>query len=185
MYALRRHPFRCQVLVAFFLAPAACARHQEADRPSFTFGRGHFVWTDSTLHEANRLSYHTRCGSALHVWVRDTLSPIPLPHMIIAVLGFEAIAHATPTYPDFSHPFPQTEWAQAQLYSADTTQEATVLGQLRFDSVAPDYVAGRLSGRLVWHTQWDRADTSGSIILDFRAPRHGVMERYLCKGPRM
>ena len=185
MYALRGHPFRCQVLVTSLLATAACARHQEAEGPSFTFGHGHFVWTDSTSHEANQLSYHTRCGSALHVWVRDTLSPIALPHMIITVLGFEAIAHATPTYPDFSYPFPQTEWAQAQLYSAGNTQEATVLGQLRFDSVAPDYVAGRLSGRLVWHTQWDQADTSGSIILDFRAPRHGVVEQYLCNGPRM
>src|SRR3954466_14659155 len=127
VHSLRGHPSRCQVLVAFLLATAACARHQEADRPSFTYGRGHFVWTDSTSHEANRLSYHTRCGSALHVWVRDTLSPIPSPHMIIAVLGFQAVAHDTPTYPDFSHPFPQTEWAQAQLYPADNAQEATVL----------------------------------------------------------
>jgi hypothetical protein len=184
MHAMRRHPFPGQVAVAWLLA-AACARHLEADRRSLTFGSGHFVWTDSTSHEANRLSYHTRCGSVLHVWVRDTLSPIPLPHMVIAVLGFEAVAHTAPTYPDFSHPFPQTEWAQAQLYSPGTTQEATVLGQLHFDSVAPDYVAGRLSGRLVWHTRWDQADTSGSITLDFRAPRQSAVEAYLCHGPRM
>ena len=44
----------------------------------------------------------------------------------------------------------------------------------------------RLSGRLVWRTRWDqKPDTSGTLLLDFRAPRRRGMEQYLCEGPRM
>lgn len=186
MSRARQRPYRRQALVELLLAIAACARQSEGARPSFTPGRGRFVWTDSTSHDTNRPAYHIRCGSALHVWVRDTLSPLTSTHMVIGVLGFEGIAHVVPAYPDFSRRFPQPEWAHGGLYSADNTELATVLGQLRFDSVTVNYVAGQLSGRLVRHTQWDqKPDTSGTLVLDFRAPRWREMEQYLCEGPRM
>jgi hypothetical protein len=105
--------------------------------------------------------------------------------MVLAILDFEGRAHVVPAYPDYSGRGRQSEWAHAGLYAADNTLLAAVFGQLRFDQVTDDYVAGQLSGRLVWSTRWDQADTSGTLLLDFRAPRRRGMEEYLCKGPRM
>jgi hypothetical protein len=187
MNRVLRRPLRSQAVVALLLASTSCASHPVADQPSFAQGHGRFVWTDSMSHQANRPAYHTRCGSVVHVWVRDTLSPLTFPHMIIGILDFEGIAHAVPVYPDFARRFPliPPEWADAGLYLADDKRGA-VLGQLRLDSVTADYIGGQVSGRLVWHTRWDqKPDTSGTLILDFRAPRRRTMEQYLCNGPRM
>jgi hypothetical protein len=186
MNRVPRRLCRRKALIALLLATTGCARHPGGDRPSFTPGTGRFVWTDTTSHEANRPAYHNRCGSTVHVWVRDSLSPLTFPHMHIAVLDFEGIARVIPVYPDFARQFPleQPEWAGAGLYLADDTRVA-VLGQLRVDSVTADYIAGQVSGRLVWWTRWDqKADTSGTLILDFRAPRLRHME-YMCNGPGM
>ena len=185
MHGTLQRPYRRQALVGLLLAMAACARQSEGARPSFTPGPGRFVWTDSASHEANRPAYHTRCGSVLHVWVQDTVSPHRTTYMVVGVLGFEGRAQVIPAYADFDGRRSGSE-AHAGLHAADNTELATVVGQLRFDQVTDDYVAGQLTGRLVWHPRWDqKPDTSGTLLLDFRAPRRRGMEQYLCEGPRM
>jgi len=185
MHALPRGPYRRQTLVAFLLASAACARPAESGPPPFTPGHGRFVWSDSASHEEKRPAYHTRCGSVLHVWVQDTLSPHLTTYMVVGILGFEGSTHEVPAYADFDGRRVGAE-AHAGLYAADNTQLATVVGQLRFDRVTVDYVAGQLSGRLVWRTRWDqKPDTSGTILLEFSAPRRRGLEQSLCHGPRM
>lgn len=104
--------------------------------------------------------------------------------MVIGVLGFEGRAQVVPAYLDFDGRRSGPE-AHAELQVPDDSQFTAVIGQLRFDQVTEDYVAGQLSGHLVWSTQWDQADTSGTLLLDFRAPRKREMERYLCHAPRM
>jgi hypothetical protein len=185
MHALQRGPYRRQTLVAFLLASAACARQAESGPPPFTPGHGRFVWTDSASHEDKRPAYHTRCGSVLHVWVRDTLSPDLTTYMVVGILGFEDRTREVPAYADFDGRRVGAE-AHAGLYAADNTQLATVVGRLRFDRATVDYLAGHLSGRLVWRTRWDqKPDTSGTILLDFSAPRRRGLEQSLCHGPRM
>jgi hypothetical protein len=175
----RRH------LIGLVLAIEACARQTEGARQAFTPGEGHFVWTDSTSHDAIQSAYHTRCGSILHVWIQDSSRTPSTNRMVIAILGFQGRPHEVPAYPDVGgHP---AVWAHAGLYGpgSDNTELAAVLGQLRFDQVTDEYVAGQLRGRLVWGTRWGQADTSGTMLLDFRAPRHRSMENYLCESPRM
>jgi hypothetical protein len=104
--------------------------------------------------------------------------------MVVAVLGFKDRAQVVSAYAHIDGRRSGPE-AHAGLHAPDNTQLATVVGQLRFDQVTDDYVAGQLSGRLVWSTRWDQADTSGTLLLDFRAPRRRGMEQYLCHGPRM
>ena len=177
-------PYRRQALVGLLLAMAGCARQSEGAGAPFTPGRGRFVWTDSVSHEANHPAYHSRCGSVLHVWVQDTVSPHRTTGMVVAVLGFEGRTQVVPTYAHIDSRRSGPE-AQAGLHAPDNTQLAAVVGQLRFDQVTDDFVAGQLSGRLVWNTRWDQADTSGTLLLDFRAPRRRGMEQYLCHGPRL
>jgi hypothetical protein len=185
MHGVPQRLHRRPAVVGLLVAITACARQTEGARPSFTLGQGRFVWTDSASHEANRPAYHTRCGSVLHVWVQDTLSPHRTTYMVVAVLGFEGRAYVVPAYVDFDGRRSGSE-AHAGLHAADNTQLAKVVGQLRFDHVTDDYVAGQLSGHLVWRTRWDqKPDTSGTLRLDFRAPRRRGMEQYLCHGPRM
>jgi hypothetical protein len=163
----------------------ACS-HQAPDlRSPHPSGEGRFIWTDGTSHEANRPAYHTRCGgSVLHIWVQDTFSPPRTIGMVIAVLDFENRVGVIPAYSQIivGPPGPK---AYPSLDAPDDTQDAAVVGRLRFDEVTDDFVAGRLSGRLVRSTRWDQADTSGTLVLEFRAPRRRGMEQYLCHGPRM
>jgi hypothetical protein len=185
VHAPPQRSYRRQALVGLLLAGAACARQREVAKSSFTPGSGRFVWTDRTSHEAIRPAYHTRCGSVLHVWVQDTLSPHRTTYMVVAVLGFEGRAYVVPAYVDFDGRRSGSE-AHAGLHAPDNTQLAKVVGKLRFDQVTEDYVAGQLSGSLVWRTRWDeKPDTSGTLLLDFRAPRRRATEQYLCHGPRM
>lgn len=178
-------PYRHHARTWLLLTVAACARQTEGARPSFTPGHGRFVWTDNASHEDNRPAYHTRCGSGLHVWVQDTMSPHRTTGIVVAVLGFEGSAQVVPAYADFDGRRSGSE-AHAGLHAADDTQLATVVGQVRFDHVTDDYVAGQLNGRLVWRTRWEqKPDTSGTLLLDFQAPRRRGMEQYLCNGPRM
>lgn len=104
--------------------------------------------------------------------------------MVVAVLGFEGRAQVIPAYADFDGRRSGPE-AHAELKIPDNARFIAIIGQLRFDQVTDDYVAGQLSGRLVWSTRWDQADTTGTLLLDFRAPRRRGMEQYLCHGPRM
>ena len=184
MHGAPQRSYRRQALVGLLLAMAACARQSDGERPTFTPGHGRFVWTDSVSHEANRPAYHTRCGSVLHVWVQDTVSPHRTTGMVVAVLGFEGRAQVVAAYAHIDGRRSGPE-AHAGLRAPDNTELAAVVGQLRFDQVTDDYVAGQLSGRLVWSTRWDQADTTGTLLLDFRAPRRRGMEQYLCEGPRM
>jgi hypothetical protein len=183
MHKIPQRTYRCQRLAGLLLAIAACARHPEGARPSSTAGYGRFVWTDSSSHEANRPAFHTRCGSVLHVWVQDTFSPHRTTGMVVAVLGFEGRTRV-PAYAEFDGRRSGPE-AHAELQVPGNTQFTSVIGQLRFDEVTDDDVAGQLSGRLVWSSRWDQADTSGTLLLDFRAPRRREMEQYLCHGLRM
>src|SRR5688572_29116434 len=98
MHGVPQRPYRRQALAGLLLAMAACARHTEGARPSFTPRYGRFVWTDSASHEADQPAYHTRCGSVMHVWVQDTFSPHRTTGMVFAVLNFEGRAQVVPAY---------------------------------------------------------------------------------------
>jgi len=76
--------------------------------------------------------------------------------MVVGVLGFEGRAQVIPAYAGFDGRRSESE-AHAGLHAADNTQLATVVGQLRFDQVTDDYVAGQLSGGLVWRTRGIRS----------------------------
>jgi hypothetical protein len=184
VHAPPQRSYQRHALVGLLLAGAACARQTEGAKSSFTPGSGRFVWTDDTSREAHRPAYHTRCGSVLHVWIQDTLSPHRTEYVVVAALGFEGSADVAPAYADIDG---RSELeAEAGLHAPDGTQLATVVGPLRFDHVTEDYVAGHLGGRLVWRTRWDqKPDTTGTLRVDFRAPRWHAMEQYLCNGPRM
>lgn len=186
MEALPASSYRCHILVvALLLVGAACAHRAETSHTPLTLGDGRFVWGDPAPHEEKRPAYHTRCGSDLHVWVRDTVSPELSTYMVVAVLGFEGRTHEVPAYADIDGRRVGEE-VYAGVYAPGHRELAKVVGRLRFDSVTDDYVSGQLSGDLVRQTRWDqKPDTGGTLLLDFRAPRRRDREQYLCHGPRM
>jgi hypothetical protein len=144
MHALQRGPYRRQTLVAFLLASAACARQAESGPPPFTPGHGRFVWTDSASHEDKRPAYHTRCGSVLHVWVRDTLSPDLTTYMVVGILGFEDRTREVPAYADFDGRRVGAEAHDLALLSREATNSGTMQKYWKQKEATSRFVVGQL-----------------------------------------